>query len=172
MEKIFYTDKHAFPSSSEALQAVFSQYFGIENAEIQRTKNGKPYLLDKYGLFFSVSHTKNLLFIGVSDAEIGIDAEALSRETDYSIVLRKFPLEEQAEILSNTDFLRHWTAKEAAIKYLGGTLAKDLKKLSFIRGKFHYCDQVLPTICEKELEDTLLSICAKRDFSNAEIIRL
>ena len=171
MEKIFYTDKHAFPSSSEALQTVFSRYFGIENAEIQRTKNGKPYLLDKYGLFFSVSHTKTLLFIGVSDAEIGIDAEALSRETDYLTVLKKFPLEEQAEIQSKTDFLRHWTAKEAAVKYLGGTLAKDLKALSFIRGKLCYCDKALPDICEKELENTLLSVCAKRNFSNAEIIR-
>ena len=172
MEKIFYADKNSFSSSDEAIQAVLSKYFGINSPIIYRSKNGKPYLDQKLGIFLSVSHTCDLLFLGFSDDEIGIDAESLSRERNYAAVIKKFPHAEQAEIQSNEDFLRHWTAKEAAVKYLGGTLAHDLKKLAFINEKLTYGDELLPKVFELRVHNILLSICAKRDFSHAEIIRL
>ena len=171
MEKIFYVDKNTFPSSDEAIQAILAKYFGITDARINRSKNGKPYLAQELGLYLSVSHTNEMLFVGISDKELGIDAECLSREKRYAAIVKKFPLEEQAEICCNEDFLRHWTAKEAAVKYLGGTLSQDLKKLAFVNGTISHAEKDLPQICELRIEDTLLSICCERDFSHAEIIR-
>ncbi len=170
MEKIFYTEANAFPSSTQAIEYILKTYFDIPNARIVKSENGKPYLENpKYRLFFSVSHTKNKLFIAFSDENIGLDAEVLSREVDLPLLLRRFPVEERKEIQSTSDFLRHWTARESAIKWLGGTLASDLKKLSFIKDRLCYDGIDIPVpLVFLEIEGHILALCGERDFTRAE----
>ena len=166
-------ESSAFPSSIEAVKSILFSHFGISDAEIYRSENGKPYLKSKKPLFFSVSHTKSGLFIAFSDENVGVDAEMLDREVHYTSILRKFPVEEREEITSTKDFLSHWTVKESAVKWLGGTLAHDLAKLSYIGGLLRYEQVELPvhvaTLCFK---GHILSVCSEQDFSNAELITL
>lgn len=170
MGKIFYVDKSAF-STEEALKAILSKVYGIPNAVILRTKNGKPYV--ENGPFFSVSHTEKTLFIAFSSAQIGLDAELLSREINYASILKKFPSEECEEIACTQDFLKHWVVKESAVKYLGGTLARGLQSLSFFQNNLTYKGKELPVkLTFFELEGHILSVCSEEDFSNAEFIRL
>lgn len=173
MEKIFYTDKSAYPDSQTAIRCVLSEYFNLKNVEILRNEHGKPYLENgrEIPLFFSVSHTENRLFIAFSDENVGIDAENLARQTDYVSVIKHFAPEERKEILSPADFLRHWVAKESAIKWLGGSIARDLHKLRFVEDRLFYGEIEIPAhLAFHSFEGYLLAICSERDFTNAERI--
>ncbi len=174
MEKIFYATPSAFSSSTSAIVHILKEYFGIANPTIDKTENGKPYLkTPTKRLFFSLSHTKTHLFIAFSDENVGIDAEKTDREVAYAPLLKKFPFDERETIGSTEDFLRHWTVKEAAVKWLGGTLAHDLKKLRFLNGRLFYEQLELP-VCATTLRiaDCFVSVCSERDFSNPELIQV
>ena len=173
MEKIFYTDKSAYPDSETAVRRICSEYFNIENAVILRNENGKPFLSNPpTPLFFSVSHTENALLVAFSDENVGVDVESLSRNVDYAPVLSRFAPEERKEILSKADFLRFWVAKESAIKWLGGSLAHDLRKIRYAKGRL-FCGEIeLPAkLAFHTIESRLVAVCSERDFKNAELIR-
>ena len=159
-------------SSLAVVEGILAEHFGIVNAKINRTTNGKPYIESpKRPLYFSVTHTKELLFIAFSDKNIGMDAELLNREVAFQSILRRFSTEEKEEIHSTEDFLRHWIVKESAIKWLGGTIAHDLEKLSYINGILRYEQADFPArITNRLFEKHILSICSERDFSNAQFV--
>ena len=69
MEKIFCMKRAHYKNSDEALKRILSDFFAIENAQILRTENGKPYLADS-SLFFSVSLTNDMIFIAFSSANV------------------------------------------------------------------------------------------------------
>ena len=170
MGKIFYADSSAY-TSEEAIKKILFEFYGIKSVTILRTKNGKPYL--KNGPFFSVSHTTKMLFVAFSSANIGLDAELLSRKPNYISILKKFQEAECKEITSPEDFLKHWVVKESAIKYLDGTLARDLQKLAFIQNHLTYKDAELSAkIGIFHFAGHIVSVCSEEDFSNAEFIRL
>ena len=171
MEKIFYTNRSKYPATDEALKYVFSQFFDVENPVIVRNENGKKYLSEnKERIFFSVSHTAENLFIAVSDENVGLDAEKTDRKPVFEPIVKKFPPDEREEIRSSQDFLRHWTAKEAAVKWLGGALAHDLYKLSYINGIVRYGEATLPIVSFREIAGHILAVCGERDFSQAETL--
>lgn len=173
MEKIFYAESSAYPSSETAIQKILREVFGVENAVISRTKTGKPYLADRLGIFFSVAHTDELLVIAFSDAEIGIDAERLDRAVEYEPILKKFPLMEHEEIRSCQDFLTSWVVKESAVKYLGSTLTKELKTLCFSKGNLLRNGAELPVVLTvKSFRGHIVAVCGNRDFQSAEWINI
>lgn len=173
MEKIFYTEKNKFLSTEDALRYILPHYFNRVNTDVYRNESGKPYLTDANGLFFSVSHTKEMLFLAFSDENVGIDAERLDREIHLNLLLKRFPQEERREIADEKEFLRHWVVKESAVKWLGGSLAHDLDKLLFFKNELFYNDVQIPVFLTfKEISGHVLCVCGERDFENAEIIRL
>ncbi len=173
MEKIFYTNPFTFSSSEEAVKYILHRYFHLSNAEITHTENGKPYLQSVDGLFFSITHTKSKLFIAFSDRNVGMDAEEETRPFPPSALLSKFPIEERMEIQTTEDFLLHWTVKESAVKWLGGTLAHDFKKLTYVKEVLFYNGLEIPIlITHQKIAGHILSICSERDFCNAEVILL
>jgi 4'-phosphopantetheinyl transferase len=170
MQKLFYTDKNTFEDTATAVREIFSRYFHID-AEIMRSENGKPFLKGKRDLFFSVSHTDTTLFIAVSDENIGIDAERTDRDVRFLPIIKRFPFAEQKEIGNVSDFLRHWTAKESAVKWLGGTLARDLYKLEYANSLLRYGEVQLPVqITRFTLNGCFVAVCCEHDFSQAEIV--
>ena len=173
MEKIFYAERTAYPTSEKAIQKILREFYQLPDPSLSRTQTGKPYLVQNAGLYFSVSHTDSLLFIAVSDTELGIDAEMENREVDYLPILKKFPTEERGEITNSREFIQRWVIKESAVKYLGGTLAKDLAKLRFSKNKLFYGENELPVrLRVTTFRGHCLSICSKRDFENAEWIEI
>ena len=170
MVKIFYAKRTELNSSSEMLKKILSERFSIFEYEIFKNENGKPFLrLENPALpplFFSVSHTRTAYFVAVSDENIGIDAEQCSRKTNYASILRKFPEPEQAIVKNDTDFLQLWTAKESMIKWLGGTISKDLKKLSYLNGKVTYNGLELPLrITQTTFYEHIVSVCTEKTES-------
>lgn len=174
MEKIFHTKRNTFSSTDETLQYMFNRYFGISNAIIVRD-NGKPYLQNSepVSLFFSVTHTENELFIAISDKNVGIDAEKRTRLVTYEPIIKRFTFAEREEIQNTHDFLVHWTAKESAVKWLGGTLARDLYKLQYANGQLIHGQIPLPIkLCFFTYAECILAVCSEHDFSHVEITEL
>ena len=96
----------------------------------------KPRFSAPSGAFFNVTHTKNLFCMAVSDAEVGIDAEAFPKrcERKRALAERFFTEEENAELADlegsafSETFALFWTRHEAMAKYTG-------KGLSAVFGK-------------------------------------
>ena len=172
MEKIFYTPVNTYPNSETAIKRVFERFFHLKNVDIFRNENGKPFLnatTAQNPLFFSVSHTNETLFIAVCDENVGIDAEIKNRQVAYASIVKKFNQEERASIHSPVHFLQYWTVKEATVKWLGGKLATDLAKLSYLNGEIFYQNLPLPVqITLLDFQNSILAVCSERDFSNAE----
>lgn len=125
MIDVFYTTK---PVPSEAFVArILQERYGIFAPKFTRNAHGKPSLCGAPP-FFSLSHTGGRTFAAFSDADVGLDAEWRGRPIPLA-VLRRLSEAEREE-----DFFRLWTAKEAFVKYLGGSLATLLPALRFERG--------------------------------------
>ncbi len=175
MEKVYCIDKSLYASSEIAVKDILLRDYQIFDAVILRNTNGKPYLKNEQAssLFFSITHTQKKIFIVFSDENIGIDAESLSRKVHYSAIIKNFSSVEKEEISSTKDFLKHWTAKECTIKWLGGSISKDLKKLSYTHQIMRYEDSDLPiNIIFLEHNNTLLAICSSKQNLKLKIVHL
>ncbi|MCD7729124.1 MAG: hypothetical protein LUI60_04340 [Clostridia bacterium] len=106
--------------------------------EILKGENGKPYIKNN-PVYFNLSHSGNYCAVAISGSPVGVDIEVCGKGIRKA-VLSTFPHREQSEIITETDFLNHWTARESYIKYCGGTLAHMLKLLEFSGGVLHYKD--------------------------------
>ena len=101
------------------------QDLNVENKDIEfeRTCYGKPYLLNDQDYHFSVSHTRNMIAVAVSNKSVGVDVEKV-REVDLRIAKRFYTPQERNHLASSLDvkyerFFEIWTKKEAYIKYIG-----------------------------------------------------
>ena len=172
MEKIFYVKRGNYPNSECAVKTILVDYFGYNSPVILRTENGKPYL-ESNRLHFSITHTKDALLIAVCDENVGIDAEKADKVVDYLPIIKRFCDAERREITDKASFLRHFTAKESAVKWLGGTLARDFRNLQYVEERLSYGAVELPTITVfPPFDDYIISVTSEKDFSNATIVTL
>ena len=171
IEKLFYAEKHAFSNSQSAIEKILSEFYGIDSPSLSYTKNGKPFL-EIGKIHFSVSHTDELLFIAFSESEIGIDAEKCAREVHYLPILNKLHPSICEKIHSSEDFLRIWTVLESAVKYIGGTLARDLKEFSLQNDALYYQNHPFPTTISTQIfQNHFVTVCGQ-NFENATFMKL
>ena len=91
--------------------------------DIKIKKGGKPYF-ESGGIYFSISHSKNIAVCAVSESEIGIDIERLDKEREYLSLAERYFIKSEYEKIKESEniketFVKYWTAKEAYIKYTG-----------------------------------------------------
>lgn len=168
MNIIFYAKKSAFSSSQAILDRILKEKLNITDYKIVKSDTGKPFLELNNPLlaqiFISITHTKSAYFIAISNQNVGIDAEEKNRTPNYLPILEKFSKSEREEIKTTKDFLIHWTVKESVIKWLGGTLSQDLKRLSYTNKKLTLCGLELPVaIYQKEFFSHFLTVCSEKD---------
>ncbi|MBQ8658009.1 MAG: hypothetical protein IJ506_02645 [Clostridia bacterium] len=151
MIEIFYTERNAFSSTESALRKIFSERYGIKNAEFYRNEHGKPFL--KNGTpFFSVSHTEKLFFVAVSSQPVGLDAEERTRKVNFLPIVKKYPFFSPAPENAEA-FLREWTVFESAVKYLGESIAIVGKRL--LKNDPAFC------FASFEKDGHFISVCTK-----------
>ena len=85
------------------------------------TKEGKPYFTDA-DVCFSISHTKGVCAVAVSDRPVGVDIERRGRT--YSPRAIEKALTEKEKAAYDGDFTRIWGRKEAAAKMTGDGIKK------------------------------------------------
>ena len=87
-------------------------------------EQGKPYLPDRPGVHFSLSHSGNWVLCALSEAELGCDVEG-PRRCDLALARRFFHPDETDRLFSlpqreqDAAFVRLWTLKESYVKAVG-----------------------------------------------------
>ena len=85
-------------------------------------ERGKPYF-ENSDCYFSITHTKKMVFCVLSDKPVGIDAEALEREVKLSVAEKILSPYEYAQYEKAEDkrkaLLTFWVLKEAQGKKTG-----------------------------------------------------
>lgn len=109
-----------------------SEFCSISPEEIVFIKNsfGKPYA-ENLPVYFSVSHSADMVICAVSDKEIGIDIEKIKKFNPKAA--EKFATEKELEYICSNEkgFFEIWTLKEAYFKCIGTGLGSDIKDVSF-----------------------------------------
>jgi len=131
-------------------------------------ENGKPTILAKYGLYFSISHSGNYVLVAISDHEVGVDIEKL-KDANLEIAKKYFNDAENAMIFASDDpvisFYSIWTLKEAYLKAIGAGLKKPLNSVSIKKtfGKFKLTDKEYSVFKSNKINnDYYISIIFKK----------
>ena len=126
---------------------------------IETNSYGKPYI-PGYPYNFNLSHSDDLLICGISDLELGVDAEKKVKPERVEKVAKRFFAEEEQDYIASAEdpssaFTEIWTKKEAYVKALGTGGSTPLNSFSVVSpiegysfshstaGDYHY------TICVK-----------------------
>ena len=123
-----YKSKHPGLKGRDLTDALIRGCLGREDAVIERTEEGKPYVCG--GPFISVSHSMDTFALLVSDRETGLDIQYARDVKTEKIAERYFTPEEAEKAASDSTgagFFELWTRKEAYGKYLGTGLADIIK---------------------------------------------
>ena len=135
---------------------------------IVRSENGKPHF-SSLPLHFSISHSKDLCAVALSDSSIGIDVEFANTGKDIlAISERFFALEEHLKISQSNsreeDFLLTWTKKEALAKLSGlGLSSICSRKLPQSSAYNFKCYRL-----ELDEQIAYLSLCSERKIKHLE----
>ncbi len=104
-------------------EMLVKKHYGPDSV-IEYDNRGKPYLKNKKG-FFSISHSKGLVAVAVSDNPVGLDIERI-RNINFNIIKKVCTDSEKEYVLNggnkeeqNIRLIEIWTFKEAYFKYMG-----------------------------------------------------
>lgn len=175
---IFYTIINASAQRSEQHNAAYrllekslKTIYGISDPVIEKNENGKPFITNYPDIYFNLSHCTGLVVCGISDGEIGVDAE-LIRSYNGKAAKRIFSESERNFVLHGLDkdknFFSIWTLKEALGKALGTGISSGLSQYEFT---FHNGIPVCSSFPEKKFTQKILmntwlvSVCAD-DYEN------
>ena len=124
--------KGRFLLRAEAAKILKSSPKLIEFAKVGR----KLHIVGPKPLECSLAHTQGWFAYAIANTPIGIDVELLDRQIDMlRIAKRYFHQNEYSWVIKSSKpdraALKLWTAKEAYVKCLGSTLAKELGRTNF-----------------------------------------
>ena len=162
------------------IRSIITRELHISNQDIQfkYNKYGKPYIDDKYGFFFNISHANKWVVCATDCDHIGIDIEHI-KDIDMNLARRFFSKEEYQD-LSNYDtpssldyFYDLWTIKEAYIKQKGKGLSIPLDSFTVKKtgAGFHVIGSGEKVYCKQYSIDKgyKLSVCANNDLYQEDI---
>lgn len=154
-------------STSLPRDPFLKEAFARENLplpeSLPRTDTGKPFVAGKK---ISLTHTAGLIALAAGEEEVGLDAERrVPRRTDA--LSRRLSEREKRE-----DLYALWTAKEAFVKYAGGTLASLLPRLEYAAGTLFLDGKPAPVCLRRlDLEGCTLCLCTAREVE-VSLVRL
>ena len=92
------------------VKSVAKNNYNLKNTDIIINENGKPVFKDG-GLFFSITHSKNIVLACFDKTPCGADIEYIKNRD-----LEKFSKYYKKEFKDLEDFYKFWTLKEAEYK--------------------------------------------------------
>ena len=148
------------------LGEILKKRFGITDYTIAKNEKGKPFLEEFPDVHFNISHCDGLAVCGISDKEIGVDAE-LIRNYNGKVMKRIFSAEEQSLIAvsenPDTDFFKIWTLKESLCKFTGDGIFSGLPTYSFdLSHEKPTCEKAADKIFTQKIIEKkwVVSVCA------------
>ena len=109
------------------------ELYGVEEApSFAFGEHGKPSIIGREDIFFSLSHCREAACCAISSEPVGIDVESL-RSFSPSLLRRTMNPEEAESILAASHpqlaFVHLWTQKEAYLKLIGTGLVDELHEV-------------------------------------------
>ena len=136
------------------------------DSEIIFGEHEKPYLADG-SLYFSVSHSGDIVAIATDDCELGVDVEALPKPDRLKIADRFFHPNERGYVHGSDDelraFCRIWTRKEAYLKCTGEGISSDLTAFDTVS------EPLSSRIVTHDLDGYCLSVCSMLPINEEDI---
>ena len=116
--------KQAFLIARGELKTKLAGLLNTLPNEIHLSYNeyGKPFI---EGVYFSISHSRDLVAIAISSRTVGIDLEYMI-ERDYEKISRRIF---QDIIVDRDTFYKAWTAREAVVKCEGVSVLSDISTI-------------------------------------------
>lgn len=121
------------------LRALLGERLGMppHAVDIVRGRRGRPQLRAPAGLDFNVSHTADLLLVGLATGvTIGVDVERADRAINTSGIARRCLTAAEQQIVAalapeaaRLDVLERWTCKEAMSKATGDAMSAPFRAL-------------------------------------------
>ena len=129
-------------------------------------KHEKPYVADN-SLFFSVSHSGDIVAIAIDSVEVGMDVEKLPEPDRLKIADRFYHVNERAYVNDADDecraFCRIWTRKEAYLKCTGEGISTDLT--AFDTTSLPLSGRIIT----HDLEGYCLSACSEKPLNRDDV---
>lgn len=88
----------------------------IQPEEIFKNRHGQPFLTSEKNLFFSLSHSENVIGVAISNKKLGFDMQ-FNKDVNLKI-WQRISTEQEKKIKQNL-FFDYWCIKEAALKFYG-----------------------------------------------------
>ena len=140
----FAKDQHRYLLTRVLTRTTLSKYSSIKPEDWKFTKNayGRPEIENKDPfeppLSFNISHTSDMIMLGVAQQTIGLDVENVQIDrASLEIAHRYFSSREVNDLNSlpanqrHEHFFYYWTLKEAYIKARGRGMSLPLRQFSF-----------------------------------------
>ncbi|MFJ3659050.1 4'-phosphopantetheinyl transferase family protein [Streptomyces sp. NPDC090119] len=144
--------RHRFAAARLVLKYTAAAALGTDPAELDLayTINGRPHLRGLHQVDVGLSHTGELIAVGVGlGGRIGVDTEPLSRTLALDVMSRRMCTPAERAVLARLDapartaaLLRLWTLKEAYTKALGQGMRLAFNEFGFppdIEGELPAC---------------------------------
>ena len=142
---------------------------GINDFELCYKGREKPYIKDREDVFFNISHSGEMVALGISDKEIGVDIEKVKEFQDSLInyVFNDTDISFAKELSPEWGYTRLWTIKESIMKHSGIGIGLEPRKIQVylkddrIRAKAekYPCDDLNFT-CHT-IENYQLTVCSE-----------
>ena len=136
----FESDARRFTVSHYVLRRILGLYLGGDFTAIRFRPTGRsrPELVvggsDRQPIHFNMSHSGEMVVVGVAGKPLGVDVEDINRRLDAGSIARQyFSIAENAELerlapaLRRDAFFAAWIRKEAYLKALGTGLNASLR---------------------------------------------
>lgn len=102
--------------------------------EIITNEQNKP-SFKEIDINFNISHSNDYIVIGTSNKNIGIDIEMINNK-HLKVAKKLFDEIDYKKYHNNINkIIKHWTIKEAYIKFFGSTMLKSIKKIKINKNK-------------------------------------
>lgn len=115
---------------------------GKDDYCVEKHDDGKPYIQNREGFHYNLSHSGRYVVIAWGDREVGVDVQKQDASVNTQALAKRFFTEdEQAYICGDPSrFYEIWTKKESYLKYIGKGLRKELGSFSALAAEegIHY----------------------------------
>ena len=147
---------------------------GISNYEVIPDPDKKPRIKGHDDIFFNISHSGDVVILGISDREIGVDIEKIKLfkdslvnyvfgEGDKSLAKELMDGENDADKV----YTRLWTVKESIMKHSGKGIAMEPKSISLrledskIKASSAVYDCEALNLLPFEITDYKITVCSE-----------
>ena len=124
---------------------------------------GKPYFSDS-DIYFSKSHTKGMVAVGIGKNELGVDCQAVKPVT-RALIRRCCSDAELERVSSYRDFALVWAKKEALVKMSGRGIGGSIKDIDSSVVPFGFtAESFAAAAVSKAGESIVLTLLSEKDI--------